>query len=151
MKPILTLDELFDHIGNRLASWKSLESCVEIVKAYTWNDWQEYKKFSTESYVRQQLKVSESHEFVLICRSPGQGFPLHDHAQGGCIYHSLEWQILESRTDLQKKPLSVKQLMAGESVYIDNTLWYHAIANTSTQNAVTLHIYTPPGYQSQIQ
>lgn len=143
-----SISDLFSAIDILLQSGKGLSDCLDMVARYVGTDRMAKTSFAPDHYVRQVLMKNKRMEFVMICRSPNQWFPLHDHASGGCIYRCLQWQILEARTDVDKNPVSNRQLQAGQVTYIDNTQGYHAIANTSKEKAVTLHVYSPPGYIS---
>ena len=91
-------------------------------------------------------------EIILLCWMPGQKTPIHDHSQSDCWVRVLSGSIEESIFDpagfidesLIKLPSRKKQLKKGESSFINNNLGLHTLENTTSEKAITVHLYTPP-------
>ena len=83
-------------------------------------------------------------EILVICWQPGQGSPIHNHAERGCVLRVLEGELQEVRyyaDEREEKTI----LDINRSTYIDNSIGLHKIVNQSDENTVSLHIYSP-GY-----
>ena len=151
-----------------------LSECLELLENYYGSDWKNLAKFDDKKgYNKIMLNVGNKNskfDAWLICWHKGADSGIHDHAQYGCIQKVLCGVLKETRY-LQKKEKRRKKrtkgikgekevekekkfeiseenkLRQGNVGYINNKAGYHKIENRSvTNDAVSLHIYAPPGY-----
>ena len=76
---------------------------------------------------------------------------IHDHPEGGCILKVLQGELIEHKYDTKNlELLEVLNHNKGSIGYIDNTIAYHRVGNDSKEKAISLHIYSPPEFVSNI-
>jgi len=112
--------------------------------------WKKYHHFKEKEYTRNLVIGNNLFELMILCWSPQSGAPIHDHPSDGCWMIGVQGSILEERykrdEDSQElKKTSTTILSQGDISYMHNYIGYHSVGNHSkTENAVTLHIYSPP-------
>lgn len=85
-------------------------------------------------------------------QNPGNGSPIHDHANAHCIMKILKGSLCEvlyhnpdPAGDDAPRPMKTKLYTENEVTYISDKIGLHKIENASdTEAAVSLHLYTPP-------
>ncbi len=162
------LSELVDHLIYKLNKGFSesgevdLTECLGELENYYGTDWQKYAKFDDKkgfNRVNIYLEGRKNQHFDvwLICWSKGANSGIHNHADNGCIQRVLTGVIKETRYRKcnrgkkkgQFEETDVNKLRQGNVGFIDNDIGYHRMENKSnTQEAVTLHIYSPPNYDT---
>jgi len=115
-------------------------------------DWLQYANFKPNKYTR-NLVDSGNGKFnlLLLCWAEGQGSSIHDHTNSHCIMKCLQGKLRETKyawpeeKDQPMKVISDGDLNLNEITYINDSLGLHRVENPShTDEAVTLHLYTPP-------
>ena len=99
---------------------------------------------------------NKTYTLLLLCWTPGQHSPIHDHPCDGCWMKVLRGQIRECR--FQKDPdfesLVLTQdatYYTEEAAYMEDSLGLHSVGNpSSTFPAITLHLYCPPIKQCRV-
>jgi cysteine dioxygenase len=116
-------------------------------------DWKKFAQFESHlAYTRNLIATDgTTYTLLLLCWNPGRFSPIHDHPCDGCWMRVLEGQVQECRYQKNLGDASIlhctsDQIMSkGELVFIDDNLGYHKVGNpSSTEPAITLHVYSPP-------
>lgn len=157
------LDELFERVNYKIEKMFSntgeidLEDCLELLENYYGADWENLVEFKDGEFNKVPLDVGNKDakfDAWLICWSTKANSGVHDHAEHGCIQKVLSGVLKESRYRKVGKGAKAKieldeerKLRVGNVGFIDNCIGFHSIENrSSVNNAVTLHIYSPPNY-----
>jgi cysteine dioxygenase len=107
--------------------------------------------FREDTYGRNLVYRTSRFELLLLTWLPKQRTPIHDHAGQRC------WMLVQSGTlafrnyepirDGSRELCCVGPVAthaAGETVYIDDGIGIHSIANASSKPAVSVHLYAGP-------
>lgn len=121
----------------------SIEDFCPLVQAYQGLDWKDYVAYSDECYSRHYIVQNQDFEMLILCWKPGQGSPIHNHAERGCVLKVLEGQLLETR--YLGEEVKETLLLSGDLTYIDDQIGWHKINNLGNKPTVSLHVYSP-GY-----
>jgi len=119
-------------------------------------EWEQYTRFETTKYTRNLVGYDESFTLLLLCWSPKQASPIHDHAGSSCWVKILAGDLREIRYDVTDPTTPPKEIAnviakADAVTYMDDTIGCHIIENPSmTEGAVSLHIYCPPYTQCHV-
>jgi len=88
---------------------------------------------------------------LVLVWTPGNGSPIHDHADAHCLMKVLKGTLKETRFDFPRNaataPAVIKETTYEENQvnYMADELGLHKISNPDPENfAVSLHLYTPP-------
>lgn len=119
-----------------------------LVQAYEGSDWQSYVAYGNDCYTRHYVEQNAHFEMLILCWKSGQGSPVHNHAERGCILKVLQGQLLETR--YQKEKVTESLYLKGELTYIDDQIGWHKIHNPGDSHTVSLHIYSPGFFTPQI-
>jgi cysteine dioxygenase len=128
---------------------------------YTSNEqeWQEYALADpSRNYTRNLVdKGNGKSNLLILVWNPGQGSPIHDHADAHCVMKILKGTLSETlynvpvevdqEADTRTPPRVVKETVyqRNEVTYISDDIGLHKISNPSLKEAaVSLHLYTPP-------
>lgn len=115
-----------------------------------------YVFFREDTYGRNMVSGNDNYEMLVLTWLPGQRTPIHDHAGQRCWMRVVTGEL----TFKNYLPLAGKKTLvpsgaaethaASKTVYIDDSLAIHSIANASTKPAVSLHIYAGPVEKCQV-
>lgn len=125
------------------------------------DEWKNYAFADpSRNYTRNLVdKGNGKSNLLILVWNPGQGSPIHDHADAHCVMKILKGKLTETLYDMpvtagdgeeagrRTPPRVVKQTAYGlnEVTYISDDIGLHKISNPSeTEIAVSLHLYTPP-------
>lgn len=127
-----------------LSAGKDLKECSDILKEYHGTDWQTLvQSQSQQTNTRILIDRNDYIDAVLICWSTGRFSGIHDHPADGCLLKVLEGTLVEHRfPDWHNKP---HILHVNDISYMDGNQRHNIGAIKGT--AVSLHIYSPPGYR----
>lgn len=129
-----------------------------LIEKYNGNDYLEYVTESDEHYQKVRVPIksefSDLYDIYILTWNPLQESMIHDHSKNGCILKVIEGELIEKQftpsTD-NPKLISQSKIKEGNHGYINNEMAFHQVGNmSSNQRAVSLHIYSPPGYQCQV-
>mmetsp|Transcript_9581 Transcript_9581/g.14027 ORF Transcript_9581/g.14027 Transcript_9581/m.14027 type:complete len:222 (+) Transcript_9581:75-740(+) len=156
---IMTLPEKISHFDynqvKNKAKNKEKEKEISSLFGRLVLDKEEWERFSyfdnAKNYTRNLVSTDgEYFTLLLLCWNPGKESPIHDHPCDGCWMHVCEGSVKEVQyakdegTD-SLKCTADKVFTEGENAYIDDFIGYHKVGNpSSSQRAVTLHLYSPP-------
>ena len=137
------------------------QDLINLMSIYTSKEehWLNYA-FSDPSrnYTRNLVdKGNGKSNLLILVWNPGQGSPIHDHADAHCVMKILKGSLKETLYDMpitadeeagsRTPPHIVKETVYNrdEVTYISDDIGLHKIANpSSAEVAVSLHLYTPP-------
>jgi cysteine dioxygenase len=144
-----TLAELFDAIDRELQAGKRLRDLGPVLSSYSGDDWKEYESYHPNHYSRNRVHMNERIELLVLCWEIGQGCPVHDHPENGCLVRVMQGEVTENIYRLEEKPvfLSSSVLPTNGIAYKESTQILHEIINHSGRRAASIHIYAPPDYK----
>eukprot|EP00834_Sanchytrium_tribonematis_P007741 NODE_752_length_4215_cov_0.325559.p4 type:complete len:210 gc:universal NODE_752_length_4215_cov_0.325559:1369-740(-) len=121
-----------NQIKNQLILYKSLKM-----------DWASYIQFNPYKYTRHLVYGNANYTILVLCWGPNQKSPIHDHGNSHCFMKILQGELheIQYNGDLQVKQHQI--LLENDLAYIQ-TSGIHQVGNHSNENAVSLHIYSPP-------
>lgn len=116
-------------------------------------EWRQYAKFSHGHYTRNLIGYDEKFTILLLCWEKGQMSPIHDHAGSNCWVKVLDgnleetvYQVTEDGNGVHSPNASVYH--PEQVTYISDSLGVHRMGNATTSDvAVSLHIYSPPYHE----
>ena len=116
-----------------------------LLKNYRTEDWLEYlDKSKIYKYQKNLIHRDKQFEMYLINWPIEYQSTIHNHAVNGCLMKVLQGQLQEKIYTDQLDFIESNLKYKGDVSYIDDTIGYHSINNNDTNNATTLHIYSPP-------
>jgi cysteine dioxygenase len=105
--------------------------------------------FSDDHYRRNKISGSKWYDMLVMCWKPGQASLIHDHCDSSCgfkILSGVSTEIVYELTGEENivRPVSRRNYQMGE-LCLAHEGDIHKISNESSKNdVVTLHIYSPP-------
>jgi cysteine dioxygenase len=131
-----------DPRGSKVASW--LENY-----ARRGTDWRKYALFDATYYARNLVHRTELFELIVLCWSPGQRSPIHDHTGQRCWMGVLDGVVRETLYGIddggsRALPGQVRRFDRGSVAYIVDDMGWHRIEPIDGSAAVTLHLYSRP-------
>ena len=142
------LTELIQNLKTNFTT--NLKDMRPYIQTYDGNDWEEFYNLEINNYTRNLIFQNDDFEIFLIVWDKGSRAKIHDHSDNGCIYKILDGKLIEKRYNPKNLSLLSLQMLNKDQVrYIDNFIGYHSIENQSDQPCVSLHIYSPPNYQTK--
>ena len=122
----------------------AVASVMEIPPA----DFMKFAHWNQQGYTRNCIERTEDFELLLLCWNPGDATPIHCHGEQRCwVYQvsgTLKEVIYKAYDQDHKIPDTTKQLKAGEVAYMDDSLGFHSLSNTSDAPSMSLHLYAKP-------
>jgi cysteine dioxygenase len=144
---------------------KPVEMLMRNLK-YVAAEWEKYALFSAEHYTRNLVATKDfTYDLIILCWQPGQKSAVHDHRESGCWMRMLTGELTETRYKVAETKvengsscdndhfglneehlvkLSEKTFSSGDVFYINNGLGLHRVCNPSKEQAISLHLYSPP-------
>jgi cysteine dioxygenase len=137
------------------------QDLINLMSIYTSNEteWKEYALSDpSRNYTRNLVdKGNGKSNLLILVWNPGQGSPIHDHADAHCVMKILKGSLTETLYNMpvdvkgesgtRTPPRVVKETTyrRNEVTYISDDIGLHKISNPSMgEPAVSLHLYTPP-------
>lgn len=145
------------------------EELTELIDSFALNpeDWKRFVHYDKCRYTRNLIAYGKDQRFglMILAWGPGQRSPIHDHNGSHCIMRVLEGSLTEtlytetvsenaesdssiSGQDNEPAKYAKKRetrLKTGQTAYIHDTIGWHRVTNASTSEpAVSLHLYAPP-------
>ena len=115
------------------------------------DSWRRYVAFDPSRYTRNLVARSELFELLILCWSPGQRSPIHDHQGQRCWMAVLEGEIEEAQYPMPEagrpapmRSFAKKTFASGDVAFINDDIGLHDIAPTTGRPAVSLHLYAGP-------
>jgi len=169
----INLDQFLNNLNEHMSSPDNgfedsgpLEKTLRKLR-YEATEWEKYSLFSEEHYTRNLVATKDfTFDLLILCWQPGHKSAVHDHRESGCWMRMLKGQLTETRykvadTKSQGSPcergedgfalneehlvkLSDRTYQAGDVFYINNNLGLHSVHNPGKEQAISLHLYSPP-------
>lgn len=131
-----------------------VDKLLHLMQTYVSDDrvWEQYA-FSDLSRAYTRNLVDEGNgksNLLILVWSPGQGSPIHDHANAHCLMKVLKGSLKEIRYKYPLDGITSQPQVIMENAYDSNQVTYmadelglHKISNPDAENvAVSLHLYT---------
>lgn len=103
--------------------------------------------FDPDHYKRNLIHLGDAHAALVLCWSPGQASPIHDHRGSACGVKVIQGTLSETRYRHLEgggiEPMGQGQLEEG-AVCGSCDQDTHVIENCTDTDLITLHVYTPP-------
>lgn len=145
----MDLNTLISNISMELEKNKPLKDLIYLVQQYNGNEWKKYIQFNHQYYCKNIIYQSKLFEIVLICWNSNQSSNIHDHPDRGCILKVVDNYLIEEFYNTNVSLEKITNINKNEISYIDNSMGYHKIINQQ-HPTISIHIYSPPNYQSKI-
>lgn len=100
-------------------------------------------RWTEKEYTRICIDSNETFELILICWNKNQKTEIHGHKGQKCWVNFMMGSFTESifSVNEQAKPRETFTRTTGESSYIDDSLGFHSLENTSKNLGMSLHLY----------
>ena len=113
------------------------------------DDWQRYAFFSGEHYTRNLVHSDELFELMVVCWSPDQESPIHNHAGSNCWMGVLKGEVEEVHFDPPGDGIPPKQRQSrvyqrGQVAFIRDEIALHLVRPAGDGPAASLHLYSKP-------
>jgi len=108
--------------------------------------WPNRVAFRKNNYNRISLINCEAYELLLLCWNPAQASDFHSHPSKGCLVKILEGR-LEDELKTGENESQFRSHIKNDVLYISDKMGQHRMFNAQEENAVSLHLYAPGGYQ----
>lgn len=146
---ITSLVDLFKLIVDGLSEGKTLKSMSNLLENYSGSDWSEHVVFCDNSYNRKNVFCHDLAELVVITWKKNQKTTIHDHPNGGCclkvMLGTLSEDTYSENADIF---LNTSHLDENSISYREGKKILHQI--TAFSESVSIHIYAPSGYKSNL-
>lgn len=137
----------------------------DLLKKYemTTETLKQYAKWTLHRYTRNVMLTTGQFELLLVCWDLDTKSPIHNHSGSECFMKSIEGTVIQelfqnptpeqklSTEPKQLEKLEVTFIYKGDVLHINDDVGIHRMSNpSSTQPAVTLHVYIPSYQQCEI-
>lgn len=155
----MDLVELFTLLNININNNIKLSDCKKLMALYDSDDYTMYidkycndNHYNANHYMRIKLKEFSNNniEFIIIIWKPNAQSKIHDHPANGCLMRVLCGNIMEHTYNNMLELVACNNLPKNIITYIENNTTLHSISNISNEISITLHIYSPPNYISNI-
>ena len=100
-------------------------------------------KYKQKTYQKIKLYINDTIEIILIIWGKNTKTKLHQHPKNGCILFLLSGELTEHRY-LNNNKIIKTNLPTNSISYIHDDIGQHIISSIS--EAISIHIYSPPGF-----
>ncbi|MBK7874850.1 MAG: cysteine dioxygenase family protein [Planctomycetes bacterium] len=113
-------------------------------------DWKRFAHFKPDTYTRNLVARNEHFEMLVLCWSPGQASPIHDHAGQHCWMGILDGVVEETQFEFPAEtggPLrerATRSFSRGKVAYIHDDIGLHRVRPGPGSFGVSLHLYSKP-------
>jgi len=121
----------------------------DILANYKDDDWKKFINVNQTNYNRVKIFENEKLDIYIITWNINQKANIHDHSDNGCWLKVLKGQLIEKIYDNNLKLIKTNFLTENEISFMKNDIGYHNIINQENDIAVSLHIYSPPNYETK--
>lgn len=114
------------------------------------DDWRRFAHFRPDVYTRNLVARNERFEMLVLCWSPGQESPVHDHAGQHCWMGVLDGVVEETQYDFPAAPgpalreRATRAFERGQVAYIHDDIGLHRVRAGAGGAGVSLHLYSKP-------
>ncbi len=113
------------------------------------DDWRTFAFFSDEHYTRNLIHSDATFELMIVCWSPGQESPIHNHAGSDCWMGVLDGRVEELHYKFPSgngtlEPTRSKTCEPGSVAFIRDEIALHLVRPVGAGPAASLHLYSSP-------
>ena len=150
---IISLSQLTDLLDSfSAARWKEDGWVEELqTQAVDLEDLLPFVFFREDSYGRTLVHRKKNYEILVVSWLPNQKTAIHDHSGQRCWMWVSSGKLtfrnyhrVDSKKETPRLAGPEQVFSAGESTYIDDSMGFHEILNTSGKPAISLHLYAKP-------
>ena len=112
------------------------------------SDFKKFTHWKEDGYARNCVFKNDKFELILICWKGKDFTPVHCHNNQKCWVYMVSGEMVEVRfkqnedgTLTETKHLDIT---SGNLTYMDDSMGFHLLKNTSEKKAMTLHLYMKP-------
>ena len=149
------IETITESLGKAIAMddevWKKKDNVIQVLKdlSVTELDWSDYLFETKDRYSRNLVFQNDSFMLLLLVWPKGVSSKVHDHPSDGCWVAGINGEIAESRYFMASngriQKSKVNYYSKGGITWMHDCLGFHKVENASTTEvAVTLHVYSPP-------
>ncbi|MFO1009288.1 MAG: cysteine dioxygenase family protein [Planctomycetota bacterium] len=125
---------------------------AQLLSAYAaeHDDWRRFAHFKPDAYTRNLVARNARFEMLVLCWSPGQQSPIHDHAGQHCWMGILDGVVEETQFDFPTtagaglRERGTRSFTRGKVAYIHDDLGLHRVRPGPGSFGVSLHLYSRP-------
>ena len=121
----------------------------DILHSYQSDAWKEYVKINNDFYNKIKIFENDNVDIYIITWNVSQKANIHDHSDNGCWLKILDGNLIERIYDSQLNLIKTNILKKDDISFMKNDIGFHSIENSSENICVTLHVYSPPNYQTK--
>ena len=121
------------------------------------DDWRRYAIFDPTCYTRNLVGRNEHFEMLILCWSPGQQSPIHNHAGQNCWMSVMEGEIEETlftpSVEVGEGPLvqgKSRVYTRGRVGFINDDVALHRVRPVPGMRGISLHLYSKPIDECQV-
>jgi cysteine dioxygenase len=110
-------------------------------------DFEEFASWEVGGYTRNCIARHENFEFILLCWDAGAKTCIHGHDGQSCWVYQVDGSVTEKRFQPIGNGFELIQdetLDEGDISFMHDRMGYHALENSSSERAMTLHAYVKP-------
>lgn len=127
-------------------NFRDLQDLMDWFGALNIDEIESHYFFEDSGYCRIPLLGCDQYDLLLCCWLPGQESPFHGHPEQGCLVKILKGELTETRR-FRDGSFKTGLNSRGSVAYINDSIGFHRVINNSGEEAVSLHLYAPGGYQ----
>lgn len=146
-----SIEELCQNLTAEFTRDERGPRAAELVSGYAagHDDWERFAFFSDEHYTRNLVHSDDLFELMVVCWSPGQESPIHNHAGSNCWMGVLDGDVEEVHFDLPRDGAPPVQRHArtyrrGQVAFIRDEIALHLVRSAAPAPAASLHLYSRP-------
>ena len=131
----------------------TLLNVEKIYNNYNNSDWKNMIVYNKNKYTRNLVYKNDFFQIILMCWPPGYKSPIHDHNKSECFYKILKGKLIEKIYQIENdkmKLINEVTLHSNQLGKINDQLGYHLVHNNTNDYTISLHLYTPTYYKTNI-
>ena len=140
-----TLQELVSAL-NYATKEQGIDNALDLLSIFTQyqgKDWKQFYPADPDDFQCTTIHKNEYLKLLVIYWNSKRISAKHGHMQGGGLMRVLTGELTETRFDPddQEKAVGTFNYTPGDLSFIHDALAFHVVKNTTTQAAVSLHLY----------
>ena len=148
----MNLNDIYKIISDGIRNGEKLETYIDLVSLYNGDDWEQYTNDIEMNpgikYFKIHIYSNELIDMYIIIWPVNSVSGTHAHSEEGCILKMLDGEMEETIYTQSLQMVKTTQISTDEVSFITNDIGYHNMKNISDDISVSLHIYSPGGYDT---